>query len=129
MIYITTVPFIYVLGFFGLIIAFLVLDIAYLIMNINKYKPQIDEALSQKDDAIKIAEDIYAKSSMILPLFEKLQKLTYDYTNAAASGNISKGDISNEDAQRLIGDIKVIAEDPAVLEFRKMIEGYTCSNQ
>ena len=100
--------------------------VAYFAYKTKQYKPQIAEAKVQVNEAVSVAEDIYEKSSMILPLFDKLQKLTYDYTNAAASGNISKGDISNEDAQRLIADIKIIADDQAVLEFRKMIEGYTC---
>lgn len=95
--------------------------VAYFAYKTKQYKPQIAEAKAQVNEAVSVAEDIYAKSSMILPLFDKMNKLTYDYTNAAASG-----DISNEEAQTLIADIKVIAEDPAVLEFRKMIEGYTC---
>lgn len=98
--------------------------IAFLAYKAKQYKPQIQEAEDNAKEAIGIAENVYQKASSVLPLFENLQKLSYDYTNAAASG-----DISNEEAQTLLADIKVIADDPAVKELREIIEGYTCSNQ
>ncbi len=93
-------------------------------VKIKQYKPQIEEAVSQKNEAVEIAETIYQKSSSALLVFEKLKKLSYDYNNAAASG-----DISNEEAQTLLADVKVIADDPAVKELQTLLEGYTCSRQ
>jgi hypothetical protein len=98
--------------------------IAFLAYKARQYKPQIQEAEDNAKEAIGIAENVYQKASSVLPLFENLQKLSYDYTNAAASG-----DISNEEAQTLLADIKMIAEDPAVTDLRTMLEGYTCSGQ
>lgn len=89
----------------------------------KKLVPQLDEAISQREDAIRLTAEILKKSGKVLPLFDKLKKLSYDYTNAAASG-----DISNEEAQTLIADIKIIANDPAVTELQKLIEGYACSD-
>ena len=88
----------------------------------KKLVPQLEEAISQREDAIRLTAEILKKSGKVLPLFDKLKRLSYDYTNAAASG-----DISNEEAQTLIADIKVIANDPVMDDLQKLIEGYSCS--
>ncbi len=95
---------------------------AVLIVKIKQYKPQIEDAISQKDEAISIAEDIYAKSKIVIPLFDKLEKLTNDYTSAIAND----GAISEEETQALLADAGMIVNDPAVKELREVIEGYTC---
>ncbi len=89
----------------------------------KKLVPQLEEAISQREDAIRLTAEILKKSGKVLPLFDKLKRLSYDYTNAAASG-----DISNEEAQTLIADIKVIANDPVIDDLQKLIEGYSCSD-
>jgi hypothetical protein len=91
-------------------------------VKIKQYKPQIEDAISQKDEAVSIAEDIYAKSKTVIPLFQKLRKLTDDYTRAIAND----GAISEEETQALLADAGLIAKDPAVQELIDVIEGYTC---
>ncbi len=83
---------------------------------LTKLIPSFSKAISQKEDAVKLAAELFEKSSQILPLFDKLNKLSSDYTEAAANG-----DITNEEAQTLIADIKIIATDPAITELRTSI--------
>ncbi len=98
--------------------------LAAVFYKLKQYKPQLEEAMKSVDSAATVAEEIYQKSALVMPLFEKLQKLTSDYTNAAASDGIS-----NEEAQTLLADIEVIANDQAVSELKGILEKYTCSEQ
>lgn len=90
----------------------------------NKLVPQLAEAISQKEKALEITAELYDKAERIVPLFDKMNTLVYNYDQAKEDG-----EITIQEGKQLLNNLKEIASDPAVADLREFLEGYTCLSQ
>ena len=90
----------------------------------NKLVPQLAEAISQKEAAVKLTAELYDKAEQIIPIFDKINTLVYNYDQAKEDG-----EITIQEGKQLLSNLKEIASDPAVADLREFLEGYTCLSQ
>lgn len=85
---------------------------AILAVYVKKLTPQIKESLHD-------IATFTVKAGAVINLIEKLSKLADNLTEAAASG-----DISQEESQALLAEVKGITTDQAVMDLKNLIEAY-----